>query len=143
MNLKEIGPSLDLKLRKIQLANEDMYRISLKQPKVLDASKRKNIETNALGEKRGRVHMAKQNLNTMALKNYKKILGKRKKIGEKNGYNEEAQKSKGDDMDFKPSKKRRVEAGGATSDKKSKEKSMRSILKNKNRTLGNNVDEFN
>ena len=48
-----------------------MYRNSLKQPKLVDASRKKNIETNALGEKRGRVHMAKQNLNTMALKNYK------------------------------------------------------------------------
>jgi ribosome production factor 2 len=48
-----------------------MYKISLRQPKLVDASRKKNIETNALGETRGRVHMAKQNLNTMALKNYK------------------------------------------------------------------------
>ncbi len=71
MNLDEIGPSLDLKVRKIQLANEDLYKISLRQPRVVEPAKKKNIETNALGEKRGRVHMAKQNLNTMALKKYK------------------------------------------------------------------------
>ena len=60
-----------MKLRKIQLANEDVYKVALRQPKIKDAARKKNIETNALGEKRGRVHMAKQNLNTMALKNYK------------------------------------------------------------------------
>ncbi len=69
--MEEIGPSLDLKVRKIQLANEDLYKISLRQPRLVDPLKKKNIETNALGETRGRVHMAKQNLNTMALKKYK------------------------------------------------------------------------
>lgn len=69
--MEEIGPSLDLKVRKIQLANEDLYKTSLKQPRVVDPKKQKNIETNALGEKRGRIHMAKQNLNVMALKKYK------------------------------------------------------------------------
>jgi len=74
LNLDEIGPSLDLKVRKIQLANEDVYKNSLRQPRVVEPVKKKNIETNALGERRGRVHMAKQNLNAMALKNYKVIL---------------------------------------------------------------------
>ena len=69
--MEEIGPSLDLKVRKIQLANADIYKVSLRQPRVVEPKKKKNIETNALGEKRGRVHMAKQNLNAMALKNYK------------------------------------------------------------------------
>ena len=60
-----------MKLRKIQLANEDIYKVALRQPKIKDPSRKKNIETNALGETRIRVHMAKQNLNTMALKPYK------------------------------------------------------------------------
>merc|ERR1712032_1034778 len=84
LNFKEIGPSIDMKLRKIQLANEDVYKVSLRQPKIKDAARKKNIETNALGETRGRVHMTKQNLNTMALKKYKRILGKKKKID--NGF---------------------------------------------------------
>jgi ribosome production factor 2 len=81
LQISEIGPSLNLKSRRIHLANEELYKLSLKQPKQLFKKKEKNIETNALGEKRGRIHMARQNVKTMALKKYKKILGRKKKMG--------------------------------------------------------------
>jgi ribosome production factor 2 len=81
VDLTEVGPSLNLKSRRIQLATEELYKIALKQPKELQKKKQKNIETNALGEKRGRIHMGKQNVKTMALKKYKKILGRKKKMG--------------------------------------------------------------
>lgn len=73
MNLEEIGPSVNMKLRKIKLANESLYKNACKQPRQLLDKKEKNIETNMLGEKRGRLHMTKQNLNTMALRKYKVI----------------------------------------------------------------------
>jgi ribosome production factor 2 len=77
-SLTEIGPSLNLNVRNIHLASEELYKLSLRQPKELMAKKEKNIEKNLLGEKRGRIHMAKQNLKTMALKKYKKILNKKR-----------------------------------------------------------------
>jgi ribosome production factor 2 len=76
--LTEIGPSMNLKVRNIQLANADLYKISTKQPKELTVRKVKNIEKNALGEKRGRIHMGKQNLKTVALKKYKRILNRKR-----------------------------------------------------------------
>ncbi len=55
-----------------------------------------------------------------------------------------------DGLDFNPSKKRRGESknqekeNNSNSRSRSKsEKGMKGILKNKNRTIGNNVDEFN
>lgn len=83
LGLKEVGPSLDLKVRNIHLASKEMYDLSLRQPKETMLRKVKNIEKNALGEKRGRIHMTKQNLKAAALKNYKKILG-RKRFGKEN-----------------------------------------------------------
>jgi len=77
-SLTEIGPSLNMNVRNIHLASEEMYKLSLRQPKELMAKKEKNIEKNLLGEKRGRIHMARQNLKAMALKKYKKILGKKR-----------------------------------------------------------------
>lgn len=88
-SLNEIGPSLNLTVRNIHLASEELYKISLRQPKEILDKKVKNIEKNLLGEKRGRIHMAKQNLKTMALKKYKKILGK-KRFEKKNSKKNQA-----------------------------------------------------
>ena len=77
INLVEIGPSFDLKERKFLLADEVLYKKTLKQPKGVKEIKEKNIEKNKiLGEKRGRIHMQKQNLTAVILKKYKKIMNK-------------------------------------------------------------------
>jgi len=77
VNLVEIGPSFDLKERKFLLADEVLYKKSLKHPKGIKEVKEKNIEKNKiLGEKRGRIHMQKQNLKAVSLKKYRKILKK-------------------------------------------------------------------
>ena len=77
INLVEIGPSFDLKERKFSLADEVLYKKSLKQPKGVKEIKEKNIEKNKiLGEKRGRIHMQKQNLKAVSLKKYKKYMNK-------------------------------------------------------------------
>ena len=77
INLVKIGPSFDLKERKFLLADEVLYKKTLKQPKGVKEIKEKNIEKNKiLGEKRGRIHMQKQNLTAVSLKKYKKIMNK-------------------------------------------------------------------
>ena len=77
IDLVEIGPSLDLKERKFTLGDEVLYKKTLKQPKGIKETKEKNIEKNKiLGEKRGRLHMQKQNLGAVSLKKFKKIMNK-------------------------------------------------------------------
>ena len=77
IDLIEIGPSFDLKERKFTLADEVLYKKALKQPKGIKETKEKNIEKNQiLGEKRGRIHMQKQNLGAVSLKKFKKIMNK-------------------------------------------------------------------
>ena len=77
INLVEIGPSFDLKERKFLLADEVLYKKTLKQPQGVKEIVEKNIEKNKiLGEKRGRIHMQKQNLTAVSLKKYKKIMNK-------------------------------------------------------------------
>lgn len=83
LELIEIGPSLNLRERHFILADDETYKNSRKQPKALKPKKQKNIETDLLGVKRGRLHMQKQNLNAVALKKYKKIMSKKKKLGNK------------------------------------------------------------
>jgi len=78
IGLKEIGPSLNFKVRRIQLVNEEMWKMSMRQPKELKVKKEKNVENNGVEGKKGRVWMSKQNVNAISLKKYKKSLGRKR-----------------------------------------------------------------
>ena len=105
VNLIEIGPSFDLKERKFTLGDEVLYKKTLKQPKGIKEIKEKNIEKNKiLGEKRGRIHMQKQNLGAVSLKKFKKIMNKdrfdkKKKEALKKQENIEKNQSKNINLD--------------------------------------------
>jgi len=65
IDLHEMGPSLELEVRRTQLASEEMRILSMKRPKGTAPKKVKNVVKTALGEKIGRIHMKKQDLDTM------------------------------------------------------------------------------
>lgn len=78
INLEEVGPSFDLKPRRILLANDDEYKLACKQPKKISGKdKSKNVNTDL--DVRTKLFPAKQNLNAMSLKRYDKLLGKKRK----------------------------------------------------------------
>ena len=58
-------------MRRAKLATAELYKLACKQPRVLKVKKVKNIERNLLGEKRGRLHMGRQDINKINLKPYK------------------------------------------------------------------------
>lgn len=79
--LEEIGPRLNMSVRRSKSAEDDVKKESLRQPKVRKSQKKmKNIERGVLGAKMGRVHMQKQDTGTMALRKFK---GLRKEKGAK------------------------------------------------------------
>lgn len=61
--LTEIGPTMDLTVRRSKLAAEDLRRESLKTPAALQAKKRKNITTTALKATVGRLHVPNQEID--------------------------------------------------------------------------------
>ncbi|XP_034555934.1 ribosome production factor 2 homolog [Notolabrus celidotus] len=79
IELEEMGPSLDLVLRRTHLASDDLYKLAHRRPKALKARKKKNISHNAFGTKFGRVHMQKQDLSKLQTR---KMKGLRKRRGE-------------------------------------------------------------
>uniref|UniRef100_A0A8C6NZ40 Ribosome production factor 2 homolog n=3 Tax=Nothobranchius TaxID=28779 RepID=A0A8C6NZ40_NOTFU len=79
IELEEIGPSLDLVLRRTHLASDDLYKLAHKQPKALKPKKKKNISRDALGSTLGRVHMQKQDLSKLQTR---KMKGLRKRRAE-------------------------------------------------------------
>lgn len=81
IELIEIGPSADFSIRRTQIASEDLYKQSRKQPKQLRESKKKNITHDGLGNTHGRVHMGNQALGkiqTRRVKGLKKSSEERK-----------------------------------------------------------------
>lgn len=65
VQLTSMGPNMDLTVRRTQLASEDMWKTACKKPKIANITKVKNITRTIIGEKIGRLHMEKQNLDKM------------------------------------------------------------------------------
>uniref|UniRef100_A0A8V0YLN6 Ribosome production factor 2 homolog n=1 Tax=Gallus gallus TaxID=9031 RepID=A0A8V0YLN6_CHICK len=80
IELEDIGPSLDLVMRRTHLASDDLYKLSLKQPKALKPKKKKNISHDVFGTTYGRIHMQKQDLSKLQTR---KMKGLKKRPAEK------------------------------------------------------------
>jgi len=78
VELDEVGPRMDLQLRRRKSASDELVKAALKQPKtVTKAGKnfQKNFGNNAIGDQTARIHMQRQdlaNLNVARLKGLKK-----------------------------------------------------------------------
>lgn len=68
VELEEIGPRFELVPRRTQLASDDLFKHSLKQPYQLKPKKAKNISMSELGTKFGRVHLGSQDFKKLATK---------------------------------------------------------------------------
>ncbi|XP_063719160.1 ribosome production factor 2 homolog [Symsagittifera roscoffensis] len=72
VDLVEIGPQVTLKVARSQLATDDLYQESLRKPKELMPSKRKNISMDEFNSQMGRVHMEKQDFSQLQLRKVKR-----------------------------------------------------------------------
>ncbi|XP_043860045.1 ribosome production factor 2 homolog [Dromiciops gliroides] len=80
IELEEMGPSLDLIMRRTYLASDDLYKLSMKLPKALKPKKKKNISHDTFGTTFGRIHMQKQDLSKLQTR---KMKGLKKRPTEK------------------------------------------------------------
>lgn len=95
VELVPMGPSLDLLLRRHQPADPELWKVAMRRPKLKKqdvekglGKKRKNIEVDEMGDLRGRVHVAKQDLGKLQTR---KMKGLKVRLGEE----EEANASEG------------------------------------------------
>ena len=74
VDLELMGPSIDFEIRRVHENTTELKKLSLIQPKV------KNVTQNVFGEKIGRLHMTKQEVDKMQVRKIKalKILRKEK-----------------------------------------------------------------
>lgn len=62
IELVEIGPSMDLEVRRTKIASEDLYKLARKTPKQLKPTPKRNISKDGLGNTHGRIHVGKQEI---------------------------------------------------------------------------------
>jgi len=65
VELKEIGPSFDLRLNRHRLPDDQRWKIAMKVPKEISGTKTKNVSTNTLGEKRGKIFLETQDFKKL------------------------------------------------------------------------------
>ena len=102
VELEEMGPSMDLSLRRTHLASEDLFKSACKQVKNQDKPKKvKNVTKDAFGSTLGRLHVPAQHIGTIQTRKMKglketpeeKKLKKSLKMKEKKEKAEEIRKS--------------------------------------------------
>ncbi|KAK0487279.1 Brix domain-containing protein [Armillaria novae-zelandiae] len=78
VELIPMGPSLDMALRRHEVADAEMVKQALKRPKMKKkeveqglGKKRKNLEVDEMGDLRGRVHVGAQDLNKLQTRKMK------------------------------------------------------------------------
>ncbi|KAJ3092949.1 rRNA-binding ribosome biosynthesis protein rpf2 [Quaeritorhiza haematococci] len=88
VELEEMGPSMDLTVRRTVFAPDDLLREAMKIPKELKPKKEKNIDRSAIGDKIGRIHMVKQDLSKLQTRKMKGL----KRQREEDSDNQDAKK---------------------------------------------------
>ena len=62
VEVDEMGPRVDFRIGRVKHAEESVWKEAMKRPKGTEARTKKNMETDAMGDKLGRIHMGRQDL---------------------------------------------------------------------------------
>jgi len=73
VELEEVGPSLDLDLRRTRIGSDDLFRRAMKRPKAAKAKKVKNLSKDPFENKLGRIHLGVQDLSKLHLRKRKAL----------------------------------------------------------------------
>jgi len=65
VELEEIGPSMDLVLRRNKIGSDDLRTQTLRRPKILTVGKTKNVRTTVMRDKIAKIHLPSQDLHKM------------------------------------------------------------------------------
>lgn len=88
VEVEEIGPRMDFRVGRVQHADETMLKEAMKTPRGLDERPKKNVTTDTMGDKIGRVHLGKQDLSDMQTRKMKGLKRSRLDDEEENGMEE-------------------------------------------------------
>jgi ribosome production factor 2 len=65
VELVEVGPSMEMTIRRQKMASDEFFKQACKQPKAVQVKKVKNITRDVFGTQMGRVHVKQQDISTL------------------------------------------------------------------------------
>ncbi|KAF7548289.1 hypothetical protein G7046_g8729 [Stylonectria norvegica] len=104
VEVEEIGPRLDFRVGRMQEPDEAMRKEAMRKARGIEERTKKNITTDTMGDKLGRVHLDKQKLNELELRKMKGLKRARTEELERNLTAEENYPER-----TKPKKHKKVE----------------------------------
>lgn len=88
VEVEEIGPRMDFRVGRMKEADESMLKEAMRKPRGLEQRTKKNVTTDLLGDKIGRVHVGKQDLGDMQTRKMKGLKRSRGDDAETDGDDE-------------------------------------------------------
>lgn len=71
VEVEEMGPRMDFRIGRFQEANESVMKEALKKPRTTEERPKKNISTDIVGDKMGRIHLGRQELKDLQTRKMK------------------------------------------------------------------------
>ncbi|RUS29144.1 Brix domain-containing protein [Jimgerdemannia flammicorona] len=71
VEVEEMGPSLDLRLRRTKLPKDEVWKQAIRVPKELRPKKVKNVSRDDMGDQYARIHLGRQDLSKMQTRKMK------------------------------------------------------------------------
>ncbi|CCU81328.1 Brix domain-containing protein-like protein [Blumeria hordei DH14] len=71
VEVEEMGPRMDFSIRRVKEADESMMKEALKKARTSEERPKKNISTDIVGDKMGRIHLGKQDLTELQTRKMK------------------------------------------------------------------------
>lgn len=71
VEVEEIGPRMDLRIGRVREPDESVLKEAMKKPKGMEERTKKNVTTDSMGDKLGRVHLGKQDLSELQTRKMK------------------------------------------------------------------------
>jgi ribosome production factor 2 len=71
VEVEEMGPRMDFRIGRVKEADESMMKEALRKARTSAERPKKNISTDIMGDKMGRIHLGKQDLKELNMRNMK------------------------------------------------------------------------
>eukprot|EP01111_Echinosteliopsis_oligospora_P003555 TRINITY_DN15583_c0_g1_i1.p1 TRINITY_DN15583_c0_g1~~TRINITY_DN15583_c0_g1_i1.p1 ORF type:complete len:324 (-),score=91.91 TRINITY_DN15583_c0_g1_i1:35-1006(-) len=111
VELTEIGPSVDLELKRTRFASEDLFNLSRQHFRQKPSAKKKNISKDTLGDQYGTLHMSSPNMASLSVKLPPALRNKKRSsdaIKEDDSAKKEESPAVDAETQERPSKKRKI-----------------------------------
>ncbi|KAK3724912.1 rRNA-binding ribosome biosynthesis protein rpf2 [Vermiconidia calcicola] len=71
VEVEEMGPRIDFRMGRVKEAEPEMWKEAMRKPKGQEAKAKKNVDTDLIGDKVGRIHLGKQDLSGLQTRKMK------------------------------------------------------------------------